>query len=580
MAKIEEIRHSLAHVLAAAVEKKYPGVKFGIGPVIADGFYYDFQFPAGQKIGNEDLPELEAEMNKIIKGKYAFRMKEISVDEARKTHKDQPFKLELIGEFASQDQKITVCETENVFTDLCRGGHVKDTSEINPEAFALTHLAGAYWRGNEKREMLTRIYGVAFETKEELEAHLKLCKEAARRDHKKLGKELDLFVFSPLIGPGLPVWTPRGTLVRNLLDDFVWSLRQARGYERVDIPHITKKDLYEKSGHWDKFKDELFRMRTREEHEFALKPMNCPHHTQIFARRKWSYRELPQRYASTTKCYRDEQTGELSGLTRLRAFTQDDAHVFCGEDQVKNEAFKIWDIINAFYGAFGFEMKVRLSMHDPKHMERYLGDVKEWGRMVQEMREWLKERKADYFDGVGEAAFYGPKVDFIAKDSLGREWQVATLQVDKNMPERFDLTYIGKDGKENPVVMLHAAIMGAIERFLAILIEHTAGAFPLWLSPVQVKVLPVSDKHNECAEKVIDALRTAGLRAELDDSSETLGKKIRAAELDKAPYILILGDKEVSAESVAVRQRGEGDTGSMKLNDFIRKVQGEVQDKT
>lgn len=573
----EEIRHSLAHLLAAAVLRKYPKTKLGIGPVIEHGFYYDFLFQ--NPITPEELGELEHIMRELIRAKLPFKGRTLSLASAKTTFKDQPFKLELIKEFMKEKKKLTAYKTGEIFDDLCRGGHVKNTSEIAPEAFALTHLAGAYWRGDEKNKMLTRIYGLAFETKAELDAHRAMLEEARKRDHKKLGPELDLFTFSDLVGPGLPLWTPRGTLMRNLLDDFVWQLRSARGYEKVEIPHITKKDLYEKSGHWDKYKEDLFRLATREGHEFAMKPMNCPHHTQIYARKQWSYRELPQRYANTTLCYRDEQTGELSGLSRVRAFTQDDAHVFCRMAQAKEEFVKVWDIVHDFYGAFGFALRVRLSLHDPKQPKKYLGDKKRWKVAEDMLRAIAKEKKADTFEGVGEAAFYGPKLDFMAKDSLGREWQVATIQLDMNMPERFDLTCVNEEGKPERIVMLHAAIMGSIERFMSVMIEHFAGSFPVWLAPVQVAILPVSDKFADYARETAAALAGENVRAEVR-TEESLGKRIREAEKGKIPYVLVLGEKEVDAGTVNVRHYRRGQEGEVSRESFIKKIREEISKKT
>ena len=400
--------------------------------------------------------------------------------------------------------------------------------------------------------------------------------EINEQGHKKLGRELDLFVFSDLVGSGLPLWTPKGTLLRNLLDDYVWKLREACGYEKVEIPHITKKDLYEKSGHWDKFKDDLFRVTTREGHEFALKPMNCPHHIQIFARKPFSYRQMPQRYANSTMCYRDEQTGELNGLSRVRAFTQDDAHVFCREAQVKDEFLKIWDIVQEFYSAFGFALKIRLSFHDPAQPEKYLGDKKVWASAEKILREIAGGKSAETFEGVGEAAFYGPKLDFMAKDSLGREWQVATIQLDLNLPERFDLTCVNEKGEKERIVMIHAAIMGSIERFLSIIIEHFEGAFPTWLSPVQVKILPISDKHAVYAKKVRALLKEAGIRVEMDDANETLGKKVRNARGEKVPYWLVVGDAEEAAETVSVESREKGKVGPQIIQTFVEALKDEV----
>lgn len=572
----DHLRHSLAHLLAAAVLELYPDAKRAIGPAIENGFYYDFDF--SNPISDEDLPAIEQKMREILKTWTTFSHREVSADEARKIFKDNPYKLELIDEFSEKGDKLTIYTSGN-YEDLCRGGHIEDAKEIDPKAFKLTHLAGAYWRGSEKNKMLTRIYGLAFATKKELDEHLVMLEEAKKRDHKKLGPELDLFVFSELVGSGLPLWTPKGTLVRNLLDTFVWELRKVRGYVQVDIPHITKKDLYETSGHWEKFKDELLKITTREGHVFAMKPMNCPHHTQIYARRPWSYRELPQRYASTTKVYRDEQSGELAGLSRVRAITQDDAHVFCRHSQVKEEIFKVWDIIKEFYGAFGFELSIRLSLHDPEHFEKYLGTPKLWKNAEDKLRELVKERGVKATEAIGEAALYGPKIDFLGKDAIGRLHQIATIQLDMNLPERFDLTCVNEKGEKERIVMIHCAIMGSIERFLSVAIEHFAGAFPIWLAPVQVAVLAVSDKSADYAQKVADELKEQGIRAELNSDNESIGKKIRNAEMQKIPYLLVVGEKEAAAGTVAVRKRGQGDLGTQALNVFTDSLKEEIKTK-
>lgn len=574
---LDHVRHSLAHLLAAAVLEEFPNAKLAIGPTIENGFYYDFELP--RSLTPEDLAKFEKSMRKLIARNLPFTGEEVTPAEAKKLFAKQPFKLELITEFSEGGQKLTVYRTGDVFTDLCRGGHVRHTEEIPADAFTLDKIAGAYWRGDEKNPMLQRIYGLAFENKKQLDEYLKLREEAEKRDHKKLGPQLDLFVFSDLVGPGLPLWTPKGTLMRELLDNFVWELRKKRGYVKVEIPHITKKELYQTSGHWDKFKDELFRITTREGHEFAMKPMNCPHHTQIYARRQWSYRELPQRYANTTMCYRDEQSGELAGLSRVRSFTQDDAHVFCRMSQAKEEFEKIWDIVHEFYRAFGLSLRVRLSLHDPVHPEKYLGKPDIWKRAEDMLREIAADKHADSFEGVGEAAFYGPKLDFMAKDSLGREWQVATIQLDMNQPERFDLTCVNEKGEKERIVMIHAAIMGSIERFLSVIIEHFAGAFPVWLAPLQATVLPVSEKFSAYAKKVFDELALAGIRTELSEATESLGKRIRAAELMKIPYVLVVGEKEEKDGAVAVRSR-KGDEGAFPLADFIAKIEKEVKEKT
>jgi len=399
------------------------------------------------------------------------------------------------------------------------------------------------------------------------------------KDHKKIGKELDLFTFSDLIGPGLPLWTPKGTMVRHLLDDFVWELRKKYGYQKVEIPHITKKDLYETSGHWDKFEDDLFRISTREGHEFALKPMNCPHHTQIYARHPHSYRDLPQRYANTTTCYRDEQSGELNGLSRTRAFAQDDAHVFCRIEQAKDEIQKIWEIVHVFYESFGLNLELRLSLRDPSTPEKYLGNQELWDKAEKILRGIAGENKTKYVEAPGEAAFYAPKLDFMTKDSLGREWQVATIQLDVNMPERFDLTCVNERGDKERIVMIHAAIMGSLERFMSILLEHTQGTFPLWLSPIQVKILPIGEAHFEYAKNVFEKLKSDNIRAELDESNESLGKKIRNAKTEKVPYMLVIGDREVSENEITVESRDSGNIGPLGIAELISKLKIEIKEK-
>ncbi|KND47557.1 MAG: threonine--tRNA ligase [Parcubacteria bacterium C7867-004] len=580
MASLEEKRHTLAHLLAAAVAERYPHAKPTIGPAVDNGFYYDFDFSGGAAPKEGDLASLQAAIEELLPSWTDMSGTEVSKKDAEDRFSGNPFKLELIKEIADKGETITLY-TSGGFTDLCRGGHSeKPAHDIRVGSFMLERIAGAYWRGDEKNPMLTRIYGLAFDTKEELEAYQTQQEEARARDHKKLGKELDLFTFSELVGPGLPLWTPKGTLVRDLLDAYVFQLRTKEGYQKVEIPHITKKELYETSGHWDKFKDELFRITTREGHEFAMKPMNCPHHTQIYARRQWSYRELPQRYSNTTTCYRDEQSGELSGLSRVRAFAQDDAHVFCRMQDVKTEFLKVWDIIHTFYPTFGFELKVRFSKYDPLHPENYLGDTKVWDTAEDMLLEILEEKGIEYMDGTGEAAFYGPKLDFIASDSMGRNWQVATIQLDMLQPERFDLYCINENGDKERIVMIHAAIMGSIERFLSILIEHTAGAFPTWLAPVQVLVLPISaEKHADYANKVAVALRAKGVRVELDGANDSLGKRIRSGKNMKVPYLLVIGDAEVEAGTVSVESR-TSKLDPMTVADFSELVAKEIEERT
>ena len=573
---LENVRHSLAHLLAAAVLQKFPKAKLGIGPTVENGFYYDFD--VSKNFTPEDFDDFEKSIKQFIKAGLPFKGKKLTPAEARKTFKGQPFKLELIKDFIKEKKQLTSYSTGTVFTDLCKGGHVKNTKEINADAFKLVGVAGAYWKGSEANLQLQRIYGVAFKAKNELHQYLKQAEEAERRDHKILGPALDLFTFSDLVGPGLPLWTPRGTLLRNTLDDFVWSLRKERGYAKVEIPHITKKELYEVSGHWDKFRDDLFKIKTREGHEFAMKPMNCPHHIQILKRKQWSYKDIPQRYANTTACYRDEQTGELSGISRTRAFTQDDAHVFCRMNQLSEEFLKIWDIVDIFYKTVGFaDLEVRVSGHDPKNFKAYLGTKPMWQKSEKMLMDLAKKRGVKTYFAPGEAAFYGPKIDFIAKDSIGRQWQVATIQLDMNLPDRFDIYCIDEKGKKERLVMIHAAIMGSIERFLPILIEHYAGAFPTWLSPVQAQILPVSVKHEAQAKRVFKTLEESGIRVLLTESNETLGKRIREGELQKVPYLLVIGDKESKSNSVAVRKRGEKEIKTKKLNSFLEEIGEEIR---
>jgi len=580
-AEIENIRHSFAHLTNVAVRRFYPKAQPAIGPAIENGFYQDF---GNLEISEKDLPKIEQEIRKIAKLNLPFTKELWPVKKAVSFYQKekQPFKVAIAKDLVKEKKltKLGIVKTGDVLVDLCRGGHVKNTSELPLDAFRLTRVAGAYWRGDEKNPMLTRIYGVAFGTKQELDKYLLLQEEAKKRDHKKLGQELDLFTFSELVGPGLPLFTPKGTIIRNLLDDFVWSLRQKHGYQRVDIPHIAKKELYETSGHWDKFKNELFHVTTREGHEFALKPMNCPHHIEIFARKKWSFRELPQRYASTTKIYRDEQTGELSGLSRVRSITQDDAHVFCNMAATESEVQSIWDMLDEFYNTFTLPLKVRLSLRDPKKPKNYLGDEKIWRDAEEILKKVADKRKVNYFKAPGEATFYGPKLDFMATDSLGREWQVATIQVDLNMPgaDHFDLTFTNDQGGQSRIYIIHSAIMGSIERFISILLEHYAGAFPIWLAPEQIWILPISDKFVSYANDVQQKLLKLNedLRVRVNSENETLGKRIRQGETMKIPYLLIVGEREIAKNEVSVRERGKGDTGSMPLEAFEEKLTKDI----
>ena len=580
---LEHKRHTLAHLLALGVRRNFPHALPTIGPATEHGFYYDFDFSLGDAPTDVDLKKLEKNMRAALSSWKSFTHKVVTPDEAREAFKNNPYKTELINELEAKGETITlytVGEGHFEFTDLCRGGHSESpATDIDPEAFMLTTTAGAYWRGDAKNKMLTRIYGLAFNTKEELEAYRTQLEEAKKRDHRKIGKEHDLFTFSELVGAGLPLWTPKGTIVRHQLDTFIWKLREKHGYQRVTIPHLTKKDLYMTSGHWDKFADELFRITTREGKEYALKPMNCPHHTQIFARQPHSYREMPQRYAETTMVYRDEQSGELGGLTRVLSITQDDAHVFCRLKQVHEEFDRVWDIISTFYGTFGFDdLRVRLSFHEPSEMEKYLGTKEIWETAENMLRDIAQRHNANFFEAPGEAAMYGPKLDFMAKDSLGREHQVATIQLDMNLPERFDLYCINEEGQKERIVMIHCAIMGSIERFSAVLIEHLGGNFPLWLSPEQIRVIPVADAHAEYAQHVYDMLKAIGIRATFDSSNESMGKKIRNAKKDRLPYFVVVGDKEVAEKTITLEARN-GTSSQMKLEELGNHLLTEIEIK-
>ncbi|MBI5133918.1 MAG: threonine--tRNA ligase [Candidatus Taylorbacteria bacterium] len=566
MSSLEQIRHSFAHLLAAAVGELYPDAKNTIGPAVDNGFYYDFEFPEGKAPSDKDLKDIEKRMRRILPSWKGFEKVSSSAAEAKTRFSNNPYKLELIDEIARKGEEITLYKSGE-FVDLCRGGHA-DVADMKADAFKLSRVAGAYWRGNEKNKMLTRIYGFAFASKAELEAYEKLVEEAKKRDHKKLGKDLGLFVFSELVGAGLPLWTPKGTLVRDILDSYVWELRKSKGYMRVAIPHITKKDLYEKSGHWAKFSEELFKITTREGHLFAMKPMNCPHHTQIFDSEPRSYRDMPQRYAETTMVYRDEQSGELSGLSRVRSITQDDAHVFCRENQIEQEMFAVWDIIDTFYGTFGFKLRVRLSRHDPDNFDKYIGSKETWQRAESQIKAIIEKRGAkDVIDGKGEAAMYGPKIDFIATDSLGRTLQVATIQLDFNMPERFGLVCTNEKGEKEGIVMIHAAIMGSIERFTSSLLEHVAGNLPLWLSPIQVKIAPVKESNFERAEEVGAIFKKAGIRVDVDTTPAGFGKKVREAKDLKIPYTVIIGDKDMENGVVTLESRDKGKIGEKTVEE-------------
>lgn len=600
------MRHSLAHIMASSIQHLWPNVKLGVGPVVENGFYYDVDLGDGEQLSQDDFERIEAEMYKIIKAGEPFERLEMPILDAIAwaEQNEQPYKKELLNDLQREGTTIAKdidleqagiatdgeSKVDKVsfyrngdFTDLCRGPHVEATNKVG--AFKLMRLAGAYWRGKESNPQMQRIYGLAFATPKELRQHLDMLEEAKRRDHRKLGQELDLFVFSDLVGQGLPLWTPRGTALKNELDHFVQELRDADGFEQVSIPHITKKELYETSGHWEKFKDELFRITTREGHEFAMKPMNCPHHTQIYASQPRSYRDLPIKYRDTTMVYRDEQSGELGGLTRVRGITQDDAHIFCRTSQIEEEAFGLWDIIETFYTVTGFsELKYRLSTHDPKNMAAYAGGEEKWDSSVAQLENILKAKVGNnYFIGVGEAAFYGPKIDFMAKDAIGREHQVATIQLDFNQPEGFNLNCTNEQGEDERIVMLHCAVMGSQERFLSVYIEHTAGRFPVWNAPEQVRFISVNQEADTLAfvDMLVRKAKGLRLRVKVDNSNESVGKKIRSAEMWKVPYTVVLGEKEISGDELVPRIRKDlvvsDEAKSYTVEEFLKTVANEAK---
>lgn len=577
--EIEKMRHSLSHLMSMAVQELYPSVGLGVGPVIENGFYQDYDLP--EVITPEILPKLEKRMRELIRENIKFEQHDIGFDEALEFYKNDPYKTELINDL--KEVKVSFYKSGD-FDNLCLGPHIDSTKEINPDAFKLTHIAGAYWRGDEKNKMLTRIYGLAFESKEELEEYLKNQEEAKKRDHRKLGKELDLFIFSELVGPGLPIYTAKGNALRNQIVNFSRELNESIGSEEVHTPNINKAELFKISGHYDKYKDDMFKVTSNyAKEEYYLKPMNCPQHTQIYASKPRSYKDLPLRIVDFANLYRDEQPGQLSGLTRVRSFCQDDGHAFCREDQIKDEFKLILGLINKALSVYQMGYKVRLSLWDPQHREKYLGDPIVWEKAQKLLEDILVENKVEYFIGIGEAAFYGPKMDIITQDSLGRDWQISTIQLDFQMPQRFKLTYMDKDGKEKTPVMIHRAIIGSPERFMGILIEHYAGNFPLWLSPVQVKVIPVRESHNAYAQEVYDLLKENGIRAEVDLEDENLGKKVRQAKNEKIPYWIVLGDKEVESKEVTVESRGadgEGQKiGSINIEKFLEILGGEIKNK-
>ncbi len=571
MSTIQVKRHSLAHLLAQAVMNIYPDVKMTIGPSTDTGFYYDFDFGT-QKVTDHDLGRIQKEMKKLLPTWDTFSAISKTPDEARESYKDNPYKLELIEEIISRGEEITFYKSGD-FMDLCRGGHVEHMNEIDLESFKLDRVAGAYWRGDEKNTMLTRIYGLAFENKDELDAYILKLEQAKERDHRKLGKELDLFTFSELVGPGLPLFTPKGTAMRKAILGKIAKLQGAHDYQEVWIPHITKPDLYMKSGHWEKFGDELFKVKGREA-DFVMKPMNCPHHTQIFASKARSYKELPLRYTEPGTVYRDEQSGELLGLGRTRGFTQDDGHTFCTPEQVKEEIKIIVSIIKQFYELLGLMVEgnywVSVSTSNPAEPEKYLGNPETWKMAEAALEEIAKEENLPYKVIPGEAAFYGPKIDFMFKDAIGRERQLGTVQLDFNMPARFELEYTDKDGTKKTPVMIHRAIAGSLERFLSIIIEHYAGNFPFWMAPIQVAIIPIGDAHNEVAKKLHLQLKELDIRSTLLDSKDNFGKKVKKAKDDRTPYFIIIGDKDIEANKITLESRDEGQLGQKDTDEVIQ----------
>ena len=567
--------HSSAHLMAEALEALYPGVKFGIGPAIENGFYYDVDL-GGTSISDADLLKIEAKMKELVQTKSNYTRSEVSKVDALKyfTEKGDPYKIELISELA--DGTISFYKQGN-FTDLCRGPHLPDTSPI--KAIKLLTLAGAYWWGNEKNKQLTRIYGVTFPKQKMLDEYLEMLEQAKLRDHRKIGKELELFTFSQKVGQGLPLWLPKGAKLRDNLEAYLRKVQRESGYEQVITPHIGQKELYVTSGHYEKYgKDSFQPIHTpAEDEEFLLKPMNCPHHIEIYKSKPRSYKDLPVRLAEFGTVYRYEQSGELHGLTRVRGFTQDDAHLFCRPDQIKEEFCKVIDIIFRIFKALDFkDFIAQVSLRDPNNKEKYIGSDENWEKAERAIIEAAAEKKLNTTVELGEAAFYGPKLDFMVKDAIGRKWQLGTIQVDYNLPERFELEYMGADNQKHRPVMIHRAPFGSMERFVAVLIEHTAGKFPLWLTPEQVVVLPISEKYEDYAKKVLNFLNNSDIRTLIDDRNEKIGKKIRDNELKRIPYLIIVGEKEVETETVAVRKQGEGDKGTMSLKEFADFINAEV----
>lgn len=572
--------HTSAHLMAEAMQELWPGTQFGIGPAIESGFYYDVMPPEGVVISETDFPKIEKKMAELAQKKESVVRKEISKADALAffAERGQTYKNELIEEL--EDGHITTY-TQGSYTDLCRGPHLLTTAPI--KAIKVTAVSSAYWRGDATRPMMTRVYGITFPKKKLLDEYIQLMKEAKRRDHRKIGREMELFMFSDLVGKGLPMWLPKGTALRLRLEDFLKVIQKRYGYQQVMTPHIGSKNLYVTSGHYAKYgKDSFQPIHTPEEgEEYMLKPMNCPHHCSIFAWKPRSYKELPLRLAEFGTVYRYEQSGELHGLTRVRGFTQDDAHIFCTPEQVKDEFLRVMDIIMIIFRALKFDkFEAQISLRDKVNRDKYIGSEENWEHAEQAIIEACKEKGLEARVEYGEAAFYGPKLDFMVKDAIGRRWQLGTIQVDYNLPERFQLEYTGADNQKHRPVMIHRAPFGSMERFVAVLIEHTAGHFPLWLTPDQVVVLPISDKYNDYANEVCRQLNDSDVRATVDDRSEKIGRKIRDNEMKHIPYLLIVGENEVNEGTVSIRKQGEGDQGSMKIADFAKKINDEVAEMT
>ena len=570
--------HSSAHLMAESIEQLYPGTKFGIGPAIENGFYYDVEFPEGIVITESDLPKIEAKMKELAQRKENIVRKNITKHEAIEffSKKNDYLKLELISEL--EDGTISVYQQGN-FTDLCRGPHLPHTGYI--KAIKIMSIAGAYWRGDEKRKQLTRIYGIAFPKQKLLDEYLAILEEAKKRDHRKIGKELELFMFSPSVGSGLPIWLPKGTQLRERLENFLKNIQKKYGYQQIITPHIAQKELYITSGHFEKYgKDSFQPIHTPQEgEEFLLKPMNCPHHCEVYKSKPRSYKELPLRLAEFGTVYRYEQSGELHGLTRVRGFTQDDAHIFCRPDQLKEEFIKVIDIVLYIFKTLNFtNYTAQISLRDPHNKEKYIGSDENWEKAEKAIIEAAEEKGMSTTIEIGEAAFYGPKLDFMVKDAIGRKWQLGTIQVDYNLPELFNLEYIGEDNQKHRPVMIHRAPFGSMERFVAVLIEHTAGKFPLWLTPEQAVILPISEKYNNYAKKVENLLNFYDIRSFVDERNEKIGKKIRDNELKRIPYLLIVGEKEEKGETLSVRKQGEGDKGSMTIEKFAKMIQNEINE--